>query len=127
MVDIAAFLGFLIFTPGIMRNLYAESVMYDEFGRQKTLLPLLVLLPVAPLLLVGLTIMVSVWAGIVVAGLCFLLVLLMARKDVAVFDTSGTSRTDKAKNAAHMAFGAALAGLLYVALYALYPLTVGNW
>ncbi len=126
MIDLVAFIGLLIFTPRIICNLRAESGVYDEFGRQKVLPIFLLLLPVSPILLMIASFTNHRIVGVIIAPLCFLPALIAARQDINAFEISGTSRTDKAKDAAHMAFSAALVGLLYVGIHVIFQLMIGT-
>ncbi|MBT2771100.1 hypothetical protein J7J47_02495 [Halomonas sp. ISL-60] len=125
MVDIVAFLVFLIFTPKIIRTIRSESAIYDEFGQRKILPVFLLLLPASPVLLMVVSFTIHWVAGAIVAALCFLPVLIIARQDTKAFEISGTSRTDRAKGAANMAFSAALVGFLYIGIHVIFQLTIG--
>lgn len=116
MLDVIFFVVFLIVAVRIALSVRRESSIFDEFQSPKSLAWFVLLLPLAPLVLVLLPYQTGWLPAAILAIVCCLPALLASRRCIAVFETSGTSRSDAALKSAHTAFGASLAGLIYVAL-----------
>lgn len=117
MYSIIGILGFLLYVPKVIRAIRAESKVYDEFGQRKVLPLLLLPFPLAPIGLLVLPHLMGWVPAAVIAAMCFLPAFVMSRKHINAFECSGTSRTDAALKSAHMAFGGALVGLVYVGIF----------
>ena len=101
----------------ITRNVMQESAIFEEFNQSKSLIAVVILFPLAPVALLGLTSKLGWGPAVIVASACYLPAMVISRRQLKVFDRSGTDRTNRAKSAATQAFGTALVGLIYVALY----------
>jgi hypothetical protein len=118
--DTILFIVFLVVGVRVALSVRRESMIFEEFESPKSLFWFVLLLPFVPLVLLILPHHAG-WIPTAILGtLCCLPALLTARRCVAIFETSGTSRSDAALKTSHTAFGASLAGLIYVSVFVVF-------
>jgi len=115
MADVAALAFLLIMAFRIFFAVSRESRIFREFGQSTLVGPLSFLFPAAPLVLIFGMRAIGIVPSLLLAAACFVPGLLMARRGMNAFERSGTDRTAGALSASTQAFGAGLAGLIYVA------------
>ena len=120
MLEMVLFIAFGVMAIRIARAVHAESAIFREFKQSRSIGALVFLFPLGPLvLLIG-----SFRLGWLVAGVlataCYVPALLVAKRRLAVFERAGTDRVHSARTAVSQAFGTALAGLLYVAVFLIF-------
>jgi hypothetical protein len=95
-----------------------ESAAFEQFQQPKSLGPVSLLYPVAPLVMLIGTWIVGSLVAVILAAACFIPGLIISRNRMRAFERSGTDRTDRALAISTQAFGTALGGLLYIAVAA---------
>lgn len=120
MLDIILFIVFLVVAVRVALSVRRESLIFEEFESPKSLLWFVLLLPLAPVVLLLLPHQAGWIPAAILATACCLPALLTARRCIAVFETSGTARSDAALKSAQTAFGASLAGLIYVCVFVVF-------
>lgn len=114
MFDIAFFVFFSVMAYRTVRAVRREASIFAEFGLPRTLVPLALLLPLGvPVMLVTMFLIPFPWPQ-VAALCCYLPTLVVARQQLRALETAGTDRVQGAQVAITGAFGASLAGLVYV-------------
>ena len=120
MVDVAIFILMVVMAFRINRAVARERAIFEEFQQSRSVGAVALLYPVAPIVvLVGTWIVGSIAALILAAG-CLFPGLIVSRRRMRAFEQSGTDRTNGAVAGSAQAFGTALAGLLYLAVVAIF-------
>jgi len=95
----------------------SESDIFNEFNQPKSIAFFVFLLPLGPILLFVLSHRLGWVPAVIISLCCYLPTLIVAKKRIAVFGTSGTDRTQIALRASNHAYGTAILGLLHISLY----------
>jgi hypothetical protein len=111
-------LGLLIFFGGmalrISKTLRDEAVTLEIYELPRTLHVLVFLFPVGPSILFYGSFHVPLALSAFTASLCYVPVLIIARRQARKLQTAGTDRVAKAESAISEAFGVALVGVIVV-------------
>lgn len=116
MLDIVLFIVFVVVAVRVAASVRRESAVFEEFEQSKSLAVVVLLFPVGPVALLVLPHQVGWLPAAITAFACYLPAMLNSRQRIAVFDRSGTDRTEAALKLSHEAFGGALVGLIYVTI-----------
>ena len=122
MLDIAVLISLAVMTYRVWSGVSREAEIFREFNQARTLAIVSLLFPLAPIILLLGMVHVGAVVSLVGAAVCFLPALVIARRNVRVFERSGTDRVNGAISAASQAVGTAIAGLCYVAVVAVFVL-----
>lgn len=111
-------LGLLIFFGGmalrISKALRDEAITLEIYEVSRTLHVLVFLFPVGPSILFYGAFFAPLALSSFGALLCYVPVLIIARRQARKLQTAGTDRVAKAENAISEAFGVALVGIIFV-------------
>ena len=120
MIDIAMFILMVVMAVRISRAVGREKAIFEEFRQPTSLGPASLLYPLGPIVVLAGTWIIGSIAALILAAACFVPGLLISRSRMRAFERSGTDRTKGALEASTQAFGAALAGLLYLSVVAIF-------
>ena len=91
-----------------------ESKVFEKYNQPKVLGWLALLFPLGPIAYIYASIKLGVPLAVVVMAACYIPSIVIAKKCISNFETSGTDKTNAAKNIAIQSFGTALAGIIYL-------------
>ena|SRR5690349_2969683 len=120
MLEIVLFIAFGVMAVRIARVVRAESAIFLEFKQSRSIGVLVFLFPLGPLVLLIGSFRLGWLVAAVLATACYVPALLVARRRLAAFERAGTDRVHLARRAVSQAFGTALVGLLYVAVFLIF-------
>lgn len=117
-LSILLFVFFVVMTCRVFPGVRRQAVVLAEFRQGQSPAYLSLLFPLGPPILV----LGSYYLSVLIAGLavlaalaCYVPCMIIARRQVRALDKAGTDRVQKAQGALNLAFGTALAGVIYVA------------
>ena len=117
LLDLILFIVFLVVGVRVALSVRRESAIFNELKGPKSLVWLVLLVPLSPIVLMIVPIQIGWLPAAILASACCIPALVQARRSISVFETSGTSRSDTALKSSHTAFGLSLAGLIYVCIF----------
>lgn len=117
MLDIVCLIGFIIMSFKLIKALLNESEIHKEFNVPGGTVASVWLFSLGPVSVITLTYVLGWLPPLIIACICYIPALITSRKAIYILEKSGTSRTKNALNATNQVFGAAMLGLIYVALH----------
>jgi hypothetical protein len=114
MLDLLLLIVFVVMAIRIVMSVLRNSTIFAEFQQSMALALLAPLFPIGPLVLLLLR-GHSIPFAVTAASACYIPALVLARRQLRVFEHAGTDRVKEAMSAAYQALGTAIAGLIYIA------------
>lgn len=113
MLDLIATIVFATMAYRIAVTVRRESAILREFGQAKSLAFLALLFPLGPFIYLVSVYRLGWIIAVVAAAACYVPSLIVAKRQLHVFDRAGTDRVRAAQSAATQALGTAIGGLVY--------------
>lgn len=122
MLDLILVIVFTVIAVRTARTVLRETPVFREFNQPRSLGVLALLFPLGPIVYLVTVFRLGWIVAFVGAASCYLPALIAAKRRMYMFDRAGTDRVKNAHEAATQAFGAALAGLIYLGIMLVFTL-----